>query len=694
VRPDLTLLSPSPYPFGAPDFTALEDDQILPAFEEGMRRQLDELSKVAGNPSSPTFENTLEAMERSGVALDQVQRWFFSLIAAHTRPALQDIQAEIAPRLAAHSDQIHMNRPLFARIEQLWNDRSTLSLDPEALRLLERTRDRFIRAGARLEAEDQQRLREINRELSSLSTEFERNLLALSQERKVWVENRSELDGLTEVEIETAAQAARDQNQMGKYLLPLTNTTRQPPLAKLHDRALRKRIWEASAERGIGQEGGIDNRPLVLRIAELRAERARRLGYPHWAAYALEPQMAHSAEAALQRLTDLLPAVLTCVRSEEARILERMGEAGVEGPVEPWDWAYFAEKIRKEAFQLEEREIRPYFELERVLQEGVFYAMNRLFGLTFRERFDLPVYHPDVRVFDVVESDGTVRGLFYGDFFQRESKRGGAWMSALATQSRLLDRFPVVMNVLNIPKPPVGSPTLLSFDQVTTLFHEMGHAVHGLLSDVRYPSLSGTAVPRDFVEFPSTFQEDWALHPEILANYARHYDSGEALPSILRERLISARHFNQGYDTLEYLASALLDLDWHTLSDREVPEDPLAFEAESRVRYGVDLRAIHPRYRTPFFAHIFSGGYAASYYAYIWSEVLAADAFEYLSARGGPTRENGEHFRRAVLSRGNSEDPFELYRAFRGSDPSVNPLLERRGLAPFQPGTGGIHSPI
>jgi peptidyl-dipeptidase Dcp len=689
----LPLLSPSPLPFGAPDFSLLEDDRILPAFEEGMRLQQLEIEEIANNPVPPTFENTLEALERSGGPLEQVQRWFFSLIAAHTRPALQDLQAVLAPLLAAHSDRIHMNPALFSRIDQLWRTRTGLGLDAESDRLLERTRDRFIRAGALLDSEDQARVRDLNRELSSLSTQFERNLLSLSKERGVWVQERSELEGLSEVEIETAAEAARAQGAQDRWFLPLTNTTRQPALAHLRNRALRQQLWEASAERGIGQHGGVDNRPLVLRMAELRAERARQLGVPHWAAFALEPQMARSVEAARKRLTDLLPAVIAHVQAEEDRIRKRMMDDGVEGPVEPWDWAYYAERIRAEAYHLNEEEIRPYFELDRVLRDGVFFTMNRLFGIQFRERTDLPVYHPDVRVFDVFDSDGSPLGLFYGDFFQRESKRGGAWMSALSTQSRLLQRRPVVMNVLNIPKPPVGSPALLSFDQVTTLFHEMGHAVHGLLSDVRYPSLSGTAVPRDFVEFPSTFQEDWALHPTVLENYARRYDTDEPLPPVLRDRLISARHFNQGYDTLEYLAAALLDLDWHTLQEGSIPEDPMAFEAESRARYGVDLRAVHPRYRTPFFAHIFSGGYAASYYAYIWSEVLAADAFEQMRQTGGPTRANGNHLRNTVLSRGNSGDPLELYRTFRGSDPSVHPLLERRGLNPFPPEAGGIHSP-
>jgi len=674
------LLQPETLTFGAPEFDLIREEHFRPAFQEGMRRQRDEVAAIAASPEPASFQNTIDALERSGQLLTRVARIFFTLTSAHTNPELDAIQAEFAPQLAAHADDILLDRGLYRRVRELFEVRDRLHLDREELRILEHLHRRFVRAGALLDAEGQARIRAINEELSSLSTQFQQNLLAVTRERALLVEDESELEGLTPSEIKAAAEAARERGEKGKYLLSLTNTTRQPILARLRNRALRRRLWEASANRGVGEGGGVDSRPLLLRIALLRAERARLQGYRDWASFALEPQMARTPAAALGMLTELVPAVTANARQEAAAIQAVIRGGGESFSLEPWDWEFYAERVRMGRHQLREEEIRPYFPLERVLVDGVFHTMGLLYGISFVERRDLPVYHPDVRVFDVLDAEGSPLGLFYGDYFARESKRGGAWMSTLALQSLLLDRKPVITNVLNIPRPPAGEPALLSFDQVTTLFHEMGHAVHGLLSRVRYPSLAGTSVPRDFVEFPSTFQEDWALEPSVLVHYARHHETGEVIPPGLVQRILGARYFNQGYDTLEYLAAALVDLAWHTLGPEEIPEDPQAFEAAVLARWGVDDPRVPPRYRSPYFAHIWSGGYGASYYAYLWSEVLAADAFAWVEGRGGPTRENGERHRAAVLSRGWTAEPMELYVAFRGREPEVTPLLRRRGL--------------
>lgn len=676
------LLRPSPLPFEAPDFSVIREEHFLPAFEAGMTEELAEAGRIAGNAEAPTFENTIVALERSGETLTRVQQVFGNLTSAHTNPGLQEIQAQIAPRLAAHSDDILLDPRLFDRVRTLWERRETLGLGEEEGRTLKYWHDAFVRAGARLDDPSKARIREINEELSSLSTEFQRNLLALVPERSVLVEREEELAGLDRASIEAAAAAAARRGMDGRWLLTITNTTRQPLLTVLENRELRRRVWEASAFRGLGENGGIDNRPLVVRMARLRAERARLLGYADWASFALELQMAQRPEAALTMLTDLVPAVRANTEAEAAAIREMILASGEDHPVEPWDWEFFAERVRQARFSVDDREVRPYFELERVLEDGVFFTMNRLFGITFRERTDLPVYHPDVRVFDVFDRDGSQLGLFYADYFARESKRGGAWMSSFVSQSGLLEKQPVIVNVMNIPKPPEGEPALLTFSEVSTMFHEMGHALHGMFSDVTYPSLAGTAVSRDFVEYPSTFEEDWAIQPEVLANYARHHQTGEPIPGELLGRVIRARQFNQGFDTLEYLSAALLDLAWHTLAPEEVPEDPMAFEAETLARFGVDLTAVPPRYRTPFFAHIWAGGYSASYYAYLWSEVLAADAFEFILTEGGLQVENGQRFRDLILSRGNSRDPMTMYVEFRGQEPTVDALLRRRGLAP------------
>ncbi len=677
---DNPFFQKSPLPFEAPDFTAIRNEHFLPAFQEGMARQRKEVIAIADNPEPPTFANTLEALEKTGEVLTRVQRVFFNLTSAHSSPEIQQIQAEIAPKLAAHSDDITLNPRLFERIQSLHERMDQLELTEEQSQLLRETHRRFVRSGAQLGEAEQQRIRRINEELSSLATEFHKNLLELTVERSLLIEDVAELEGLDESEIATAAKEARERDEAGKYLLTITNTTRQPLLSQLVNRDVRRRLWEASAYRGLGQQGGLDNRPLVLQIARLRAERARLLGYEHHAAYALETQMAKTPEAAQTMLTDLVPDVIAKVEQEADDIRAMLREEGIDDDPQPWDWEYYAEKVRRQRYGIDEAQVRQYLELDSVLKNGVFHTMQRLFGVRFEERTDIPVYHPDVRVFDVLDADGSAIGLFYADYFARPSKRGGAWMSTFVGQSGLLDQKPVILNVMNIPKPAEGSPALLSFEHVTTMFHELGHGVHGLFSDVTYPSLAGTAVPRDFVEFPSTFQEDWALHPEILPNFARHHKTGEVMPQELLDQIVAARTFNQGFDTLEYLAAALLDLRWHNLTVDEIPADVEQFERKTLQKLGAYHPLVPPRYKTSYFAHVWPGGYSAGYYAYMWSEVLAADSFQYLQQRGGPTAENGQRFRDTVLSRGGSREPEQLYIDFIGRPPQVDGLLIRRGL--------------
>lgn len=674
------FLSPSSLPLEAPDFTKIKDEHFMPAFEAGMVEQAKEVQAIADNSAEPTFENTIEAMERTGQILSRVQSVFYNLSSAHTNPEIQKIQVAVAPRLASHRDDIYLNPKLFQRVDALFQASEELGLDEEQKQLLKETHRSFVRSGARLNSKQQARIRQINEAMSSLSTEFQNNLLAVTGERAVIVERKEELVGLSDDEISAAAKAAKDKGHSGKYLLDITNTTRQPALIQLENRQLRQRVWEASAYRAIGQNGGIDNRPLVLELARLRAERAQILGFETHAHYALETQMAKTPDAAQKMLLNMVPDVVARVHQEAGDIQHMMKSDGIEGPVQPWDWEFYAEKVRQQRYGIDESQVRQYLELDSVLQNGVFYTMNRLFGVEFKERKDLPVYHPDVRVFDVLDADGQQVGLFYADYFARPNKRGGAWMSSFVEQSYLLNQKPVIINVMNIPKPVDGAPALISFDHATTMFHEMGHGVHGLFSKVKYPSLAGTSVPRDFVEFPSTFQEDWAIQPEVLANYAKHFKTGEVMPVDLLNQVVAAKTFNQGFDTMEYLSAALLDLQWHALKADDIPSGVEAFEASALANLGVDLPMVPPRYKSPFFAHIWPGGYSASYYAYMWSEILAADSFGHVMKHGGLSSGNGMKFRETILSRGGSREPDQLYRDFIGRDPQVDGLLIRRGL--------------
>lgn len=674
------LFSPSTLPFEAPNFDAISVEHYRPAFEAGIEQQLAEMDSIATNPEEPTFENTIVAMEKSGRLLERTESVFYNLTSAHTNDQIQEIQTEMAPKLAAHDDNIYLNADLFERVQTLYEQREQLELDEASLKLLEDTYRDFVRAGALLTDEEQRRMREINERTSTLTTQFQDNLLKLTQERAVLVDDVEELDGLSQDRIAAAQEAAEERGHEGQYLLSITNTTRVPVLASLNNRDLRERVWKASAYRGIGENGGIDNRPIILELVELRAERAALLGYDDHASYRHDPQTAQNPENVLDMLTDLIPNVIVNTEQEAEKITQMMREDGVEDDLQPWDWEYYAEKVRQAEYDIDEAEVRPYFELNTVLEDGVFFTMNKLFGITFEERFDLPVYHEDVRTFNVIDENGEQLGLFYADYFTRDSKRGGAWMNSFVSQSHLLNNKPVIVNVMNIPPPAEGEPALISFDNATTMFHEMGHAVHGLFSDVEYPSQSGTSVPRDFVEFPSTFEEDWAVLPEVLENYAIHYETGETIPSEHLDKVIAARNFNQGFDTQEYVAATMVDLEWHLLDSTEIPNDVIEFEDESLAKYNLDMPAVPPRYKSPYFAHVFSGGYSANYYAYMWSEVLAADAFAYMRENGGLTRENGDRFREYILSKGGSRDAMDLYEAYRNGEPDVVHLLRRRGL--------------
>ncbi|MEQ3551141.1 M3 family metallopeptidase [Pseudonocardia nematodicida] len=678
---DNPFLTPSALPFGLPDTTRITDAHYLPAFEAGMAQQRDEVAAVVA-AGEPTFENTVVALERSGAVLDRVSRLFFTRVSADTSPAVQEIEAEVAPKLAAHADAISLDPGLFARVDALHTRRHELGLDAESLRLLERHHRDMVRAGARLPAAEQDRLRALNEELSALSTEFGRKLLAGANGAAVHVTDPARLDGLSADAISAAAAAATDRGYDGGYLLTFVLPTAQPVLASLTDRSLREQVYRASVSRGLGGEH--DTRDVVLRIVTLRAERARLLGYPDHASYVIGAadggsgvSTAGTAEAAGQMLAGLVPAATANADREAA---ELAGLAG--GEIEPWDWAFHAERYRREHYAVDDAALRPYLELERVLHDGVFRAAGLLYGITLTERHDLPAYHPDVRFWEVRDDDGEVLGLFGTDLWARVSKRGGAWMNALVSQSSLLGTAPVVMNTLNLVKPAAGEPALLTLDEVRTLFHEFGHALHGLFSRVRYPTFSGTSVPRDFVEFPSQVNEMWLEDPQILSSFARHHATGEPLPPEMLTAALAARGYGEGFATTEYLAASLLDQAWHRLSPEEAAAvtDVAAFEQQALEAAGIAHPQVPPRYRTTYFNHVFGSGYAAAYYSYIWAEVLDADTVAWFGEHGGLHRDNGDRFRAELLSRGGAVDPMEAYRSFRGRDPEIGPLLERRGL--------------
>ncbi|HVT48021.1 MAG TPA: M3 family metallopeptidase, partial [Vicinamibacterales bacterium] len=670
------LLEPSTLPFGAPPFDRIQDSDYEPALDAAMAAERTAFDAIANDSASATFANTIEAMERAGEPLRRLTNLFLFIAQANTSPALQAAQAEIMPKLAAHEDAIHLDPKLFARVKAVYDARATRP-DPEQRRLAERIYRDFVRAGAELSPADQTTLRALNQEQSKLITEFDKRLLDGANASAIVVDRREDLDGLPESEIAAAAEAAAERGLAGKWLLTLQNTTEQPELAYLTNRALRERLHVASSARG-RHGGDADTCAIVLRLSEIRAEQAKLLGFPNFAAYHLDDEMAGTPEKALALLTDMVPAATAKARGEAARMQQMIDADGGGFTLAASDWPFYAERVRQADYDLDEDAIRPYFEFDRVLQDGVFFAATTLYGITFKERRDVPVYHADVRVFEVNDADGSPLGLFYIDPFARSNKAGGAYAWALADASTLLGTTPIVTNTDSFTKPAPGQPALISFTDVTTMFHEFGHALHSLCSRVRYPSLND--VDRDFVELPSQFNEHWALEPDVLARYARHHEIGAPMPSDLVEKIQKTKAFNQGFRTTEYLAAALLDLAWHMRTAGAPEVDVNAFERDALARFTIDLAQVPPRYHTTYFSHIWSLGYAASYYAYLWSEVLDCDAYYWFKEHGGMTRENGQRFRDLILSRGNTEDPAELFRAFRGRDPVVEPLLIERGL--------------
>jgi len=678
VTSDNPFFAPSELQFGYPRFDLIKNEHYEPAMVQGMVEQRAEIDAIASNPDAPTFDNTLAAMERSGQLLDRSARVFFGLSSAHTNDEIEAIQVRISPQFAEHQDAILLNQALFARVQTLHSQRADLGLDAESLRLLEETYKDFVRAGALLDETGQARMREINTELASLQTAFRQNVLAEVNDRAVVVDDPKLLDGLSEGEIAAAKEAAVARELEDSWVIPLLNTSGQPALASLTDRGLRQRIFEASVGRG-SSGGDYDNRQIIADIMKLRAERAQLLGYANHAAFSLDNQTAKTTEAVNDRLEGLAPVAVANAKVEAQALQALIDAEGGDFELAAWDWAYYTEKLRAQQYAFDESELKPYFELDNVLVKGVFYAAEKLYGITFTQREDLPTYHETVRVWEVRNADGSVLALFIEDMYARPSKRGGAWAMSYVSQSDLMGTRPVSANHLNIPRPPEGEPTLLTWDEVTTLFHEFGHALHAMFADVQYPSSLST--PRDFVEYPSQVNEMWADWPEVLANYAVHYETGEPLPTELLEKVSATALFNEGFRSTEYLAASLLDQAWHQRTVEELPDADgvLDFEAAALAKAGAAFDAVPPRYRTTYFSHIV-GGYSAGYYSYIWSEVLDADTVEWFKENGGLRRDNGDHFRATLLSRGGAEDAMQLYRNFRGRDAELEPLLKRRGL--------------
>jgi len=684
---DNPLLTESSLPYHIPPFDKIKDEHFEPAIEAGMREELKEVEGVANDSEKPTFDNTIVALEHTGRLLDRAERTFSNLNACNTNPTLQKIETEIAPQLSAHRDAIHLNGKLFARIQELYDNRDNLGLDPESAYLLERYYKDFVRAGAKLSDTDKEKLKKINTELATLQTQFEQNVLKEKNASSVVIDRKEDLAGLSDNQMASVTAAAKAEHKDGKFVIQLQNTTGQPLLGSLQNRQLRERIMQTSLARN-SHGGEFDTRNIVTRTAQLRAEKAKLLGYANWAAYQLEDQTAHDVPTVNKLLSDLAPPAVANAKREATDMQKIVDQEKGGFQIASWDWPFYSEKVRKARYAFDESELRPYYELNHVILDGVFFAAGKLYGLTFKERHDIPVYQPDVRVFEVYDRDGKPLALFLGDYYARPSKRGGAWMNAYVQQSDLFGTKPVVANHLNIPKPPPGEPTLLTHDEVRTAFHEFGHALHGMFSNVKYPRFSGTSVPRDFVEYPSQVNEMWATWPEVLKNYAKHYKTGEPIPQALLDKVIAAEKFNQGYKTTEYLSASLLDQAWHQLNPSDVPQDAVAFEAEALHKAGVDFSPVPPRYRSFYFSHAFAGGYSAGYYSYLWSEVLDADTVEWFKEHGGLKRENGDRFRAMLLSRGGSADALGLFKNFVGRDPYIEPLLKRRGLDREQSGNG------
>jgi peptidyl-dipeptidase Dcp len=670
----------STLPYEAPPYDKIKDADYEPAMLAGMEQERREMRAIADNPAPATIENTFVAMEKSGELLNRVQAAFSGVTGANTNPTLEQVQTEMAPKFAAHNDAIYLDPKLFARVRAVYDKRAALGLKGEDLRLVEVVHERFVHAGANLSEADKAKLKELNGEESKLTNGFNRKLLAATKAGGYVTTDKAALAGMSESQIAAAAAAARARSSEG-YAIPLQNTTQQPALAQLSNRGTRQALFEHSWNRSErGDEN--DTRATVLRLVQVRMEKAKLLGFPTYAAWKLQDQMAKTPEAAIHFMDQLVPASTAEAKAEQKDIQDLITaqNPGTSFKVEPWDWEFYSEQVRKAKYDLDEKQVRPYFELNNVLQNGVFYAANKLYGITFQERHDLPVYEPSVRVFEVFNADHSHLALFYCDYFKRDNKRGGAWMSSFVRESKLLGTQPVVYNVANFTKPAAGEPDLIRFSDVTTMFHEFGHALHGMFAQSEYPSLSGTSVPRDFVEFPSQFNEHWATQPEVFAHYAKHYQTGAPMPEELAAKLKRAATFNQGYELTELLAAAELDMQWHTLPAGSAPTNTDEFEKAALERKSLALEAVPPRYRSSYFAHIFGGGYAAGYYAYLWSEMLDDAAYHWFEEHGGLTRANGDRFRAMVLSRGNTEDLQAMYDRWLGGEPRIEPMLKQRGL--------------
>ena len=658
-----------------PPFAEINDSHYLEAFYAGMKEQSAEVEAITRQPEI-TFENTIVALERSGQLLTRVSNVFYNKSSSDTNDTIDAIEAEIAPKLAAHSDAIKLNSDLFSRIKTLMKQSG--SLNDEDAWILKKYYEDFVYAGAELSETSRERVKKINEELSSLQTAFGKNLLSDTNDLAVFVDDVAELQGLSENQIAACKAAAEARGIQGKWMIGMVNFTGHPLLRSLRNRALRQEIMSNSLKKG-ARGNAYDTQQILLRMVELRTERAQLFGLKCHADYVLRQQTAGSRENVHAMLKKIAPAAAANAKREGADIQRAIDQESSHS-LESWDWDYYTEKVRVEKYQLDTTLMKPYFELNRVLTDGVFFAAGKLFGMQFKERPDLRAYHPEARVFEVFNEDQTPIGLYIGDFYTRDSKRGGAWMNSLVKQSTLLNQLPVVVNNLNIPKPPAGEPTLLTYDETTTLFHEFGHAIHGLLSHVKYPRVSGTSVQRDFVEFPSQVNEMWILWPEVLDNYARHHESGERLPQAWVDKLHESATFNEGHATTSYMAAAVLDLAWHSLESLENVDSVFDFEFQAIAEYGLHYDPVPTRYRSTYFSHIFAGGYSSGYYGYIWSEVLDADTVEWFKNNGGLTRSNGDHFRRTLLSRGGSVDSMQMFRDFRGRNAEIEPLLRRRGL--------------
>lgn len=669
------FLSRSTLPYELPPFSEITEDHYLEAFYLGCAEQLSEVDAILKS-DKVTFENTIVVLEQSGQTLTRVLNVFYNKSSSDSDKRIEEIEAELAPKLAAHADAIRLNPSLFARIKKLVE--SELELDDESAWLLQRYYKDFILAGAALEGSAREEVKRINEELSLLETQFSKNLLADTNDLAVFVDDIQELDGLTDNQIAACKAAAQARGVEDKWMIGMVNFTGHPNLASIKNRSLRERIMKNSLSKGIrGNE--FDTRSILLRMVDLRAQRAKLFGLSSHAEYVLQDQTAGHPDRVHEMLRKIAPSAVANARREADEIAKIIAQNGDHG-LASWDWSYYTEKVRLEKYDLDTSAMRPYFELERVLHQGVFFAAEKLYGMRFKERPDLVTYHEEARAFEVFNEDGSSIGLYIGDYYTRDSKRGGAWMNSLVDQNHLLGQKPVVVNNMNIPKPPAGEPTLLTYDETRTLFHEFGHAIHGLLSNVKYPRFSGTSVQRDFVEFPSQVNEMWILWPEILDNYARHYQTGERLPQAWVDKLNESSTFNEGFATTSYLAAAVLDLAWHSLSDASSIQDVAKFEAEAIANYGLNFEPVPTRYRSTYFSHIFAGGYSAGYYGYIWSEVLDADTVEWFKSNGGLTRANGDHFRNSLMGRGGSLDSMQMFRNFRGRDADIEPLLRKRGL--------------